>query len=98
VGGIIVSSSVLSARGLLSFEEVAGRCGVTVELVEELVRHGVVDVEAGPVRQVRAEVTLRIRTVARLQEDLGVNAAGAAVILELLERIEQLEDQLYHRR
>lgn len=83
--------------GLLTLEEVAGRCGVSLELVEELVRHGVVDIEVTETRSVRAEVTLCVRRVARLQRDLGVNAAGAAVILDLLERIQELEDQLGHR-
>lgn len=36
----------------------------------------------------------RIRKALRLRRALGVNLAGAAVILELLERIENLEDEL----
>lgn len=81
----------------LTVEEVAGRCGVSIELVEELVQHGVVSVEGIQERRVRAEVTLAVHRVARLQRDLGVNCAGAAVILDLLERIEELEDELQRR-
>jgi chaperone modulatory protein CbpM len=33
-------------------------------------------------------------TAIRLQEDLGVNLPGAALALDLLERIEQLQRQL----
>ncbi len=36
----------------------------------------------------------RIRKALRLRRSLGVNLTGAAVILELLERIETLEDEL----
>jgi chaperone modulatory protein CbpM len=36
----------------------------------------------------------RVRTSKRLQRDLGVNPAGVALALELMERIEQLERQL----
>jgi len=36
----------------------------------------------------------RILTVVHLQQDLGVNLAGAALALELLERIEGLRRQL----
>ena len=33
----------------------------------------------------------RLRIVSRLMRDLGVNASGAVLALELLERIRQLE-------
>ncbi|MEE4379473.1 MAG: chaperone modulator CbpM, partial [Candidatus Competibacteraceae bacterium] len=36
----------------------------------------------------------RIRIVLRLQRDLDVNLAGAALALELLEHIDQLHDRL----
>jgi chaperone modulatory protein CbpM len=36
----------------------------------------------------------RVRTSKRLQRDLGVNPAGVALALELMERIDQLERQL----
>lgn len=36
----------------------------------------------------------RIRKALRLRRSLGVNLTGAAVILELLERIDTLEDEL----
>ena len=36
----------------------------------------------------------RIRKALRLRRSLGVNLTGAAVILELLEKIEDLEDEL----
>jgi chaperone modulatory protein CbpM len=36
----------------------------------------------------------RVRTVVRLQRDLGVNLPGAALALELLERIEELQRRL----
>lgn len=81
----------------MTLEEVAGRCGVTVEWLEELVRHGVIELERPGGRQVRAEVKLRVLRAVRLERDLGVNAAGTAVILELLERIDALEAELRHR-
>ena len=41
-----------------------------------------------------ASSILQARRVVRLQEDLGVNLTGAALVLDLLERIESLETQL----
>jgi chaperone modulatory protein CbpM len=37
---------------------------------------------------------LRFRRMQRLHRDLGVNFAGAAVILDLLDRIEQMRREL----
>ncbi len=43
---------------------------------------------------ITAEDLRRIHKALRLRRSLGVNLAGAAVILELLERIETLEDEI----
>jgi hypothetical protein len=82
---------------MLTLEEVAARCDVELDLVEDLVRHGVIEVTRGGARRVHATWVLRVRKVARLRRDLDVNVAGAAVILDLLERIEELEDELRQR-
>jgi chaperone modulatory protein CbpM len=37
---------------------------------------------------------VRVRTVLRMQRDLNVNLAGAALALDLLERIETLQARL----
>ncbi len=37
---------------------------------------------------------MRVHTVVRLQQDLGVNLAGAALALELLDEIKNLRQQL----
>ena len=39
----------------------------------------------------------RLRTIRRLQEDLGLNAAGVEVVLRLLDEIERLRQQLAER-
>lgn len=91
---------------VLTLHEVAVRCGVDIEYVERLVALGVIEESAVPeeraVAKERAvpttgfppEVTLRVARVLRLERDLGVNFEGAAVILDLLDRIDQLEHEL----
>jgi len=81
-------------RHLFSVEEVAARCGVRVGFVERLYRSGIIDPYPGSARLFSPSVTIRVRKVLRLQEDLGVNPEGAAVILDLVGRIEALERQL----
>ena len=86
-----------SAPAVFSLSEVAVRCGVDVELVQQLVELGVIDVAPGTQATFACEVTLRIGKLVRLQRDLGVNLEGAAVIIELLDRIESLEHALRAR-
>ena len=83
---------------LVTLDELCGACTVRSEEVVTLVREGVIDPVDGPLRPEAAEswrfhVTSlrRVRTVVRLQRDLGVNPAGAALALELLDRIAELE-------
>ena len=75
----------------LTADELARRCGVPEAFVARLVRHGILEPET---EGYRAEVTLRVQRVVRLRRDLGVNLPGAAVILDLLRRIEELERRL----
>lgn len=79
---------------LLTLEQVAERCGVQRTFVRLLVEHGVIEVQQQRPLLLSQEVTLRVNKVVRLKRDLGVNVSGASVILELLERIDELERQL----
>jgi len=71
-------------------------CSVEYTLIEQLVTEGILDPVGGQPDELRFHhiSVHRTRTVMRLQHDLGVNLAGAALALELLERIEGLRRQL----
>lgn len=84
-----------STMVVLTREQVAVRCAVDVDFIEQLVSLGVIDPMPGGFS---CEVTLRVGRFVRLQRDLGVNLEGAAVIVELLDRIDELEHQLYALR
>lgn len=81
----------MTERSLFSIEQVAVRCGVETTYVQRLVQVGVIEPDPTHPEQFRPEVTLRVQKVVRLDRDLGVNPEGAAVILDLLEYIDQLE-------
>lgn len=84
--------------GFLTYQEVAERCGVQVGFIHRLLEVGILErTSAEWPGCLHAEATLRVRQVVRLQEHLGVNLDGAAIILDLLERIEALENELAHR-
>ncbi|MDA8334589.1 MAG: hypothetical protein M0Z41_06290 [Peptococcaceae bacterium] len=57
-------------------------------MLQKLVQMGCVDVREGAVRAEHLRDVLRMT---RLRRHLGINLAGAAVIVEMLGRIEELE-------
>lgn len=76
-------------------EELCRACRVRQEWILELVEEGILEPQreyddwrfAGPSLR-------RVRTVWRLQRDLGVNLAGAALVLDLMEEIDTLRARL----
>ena len=80
----------------LTLAEVCRACAVQTEFIVELVEEGVLaPVGQEPQRWRFTYAHLRrVRVAARLQHDLSVNLAGAALALELLEEIEALRTRL----
>jgi hypothetical protein len=79
---------------LFSFQEVAVRCGVDQAFVEQLVQIGVIEPHPTDRGLLATEVTMRVSKLVRIQHDLGVNLEGAAIIIDLLDRISELEVEL----
>lgn len=79
----------------LTLVELSRTCRCSVEWVLELVGEGALDpLGDAPEHWVFDDAGLRrARAAQRLQADLGLNAAGAALVLDLLERIRSLEAQ-----
>lgn len=81
------------ARGevFLTYEELAVGAGIRPTMLARLIRLGVVE----PVRPESAEFTAdtlaRVRRMLRLHAQLGVNFTGAAIILDLLDRLHRVE-------
>ncbi len=81
----------------LTLSEVAYRCGLHPELIERLVGIGLIDYVEGDVEGevlFHADVIPLLRRILRLRNHLGVNYAGIGVILELMARIESLENHI----
>ena len=81
----------------LTLSEVAYHCGLHPELIERLVTIGLVDYVEGDVGGeilFPIDVVPLLRRILRLRNQLGVNYAGIGVILELMARIESLEDHI----
>ena len=93
-----LSGLILDEDCLFSLDEMSNACCVHTEYIIELVDEGIVE----PMQQQREQQQwsftgkslLRARKARRLQRDLGINLAGAAVVLDMMEEIERLREQL----
>ena len=75
---------------------VAETVGARHSLVVRLARQGLIESvdSSSDEPLVPRRMVVQLRRMQRLRRDLGVNFAGAAVILDLVQRIEQLNREL----
>jgi len=87
-----IAGTLLDEHAELDLCQLCEVCGVDAERVIEMVTEGVVEPCGIEPRQWRFTGTavVRVRTALRLQRDLRVNLAGAALALDLLEELEEL--------
>ncbi|MEO8543101.1 MAG: chaperone modulator CbpM [Betaproteobacteria bacterium] len=93
---LITDVLILEEQQDLSLDELCRACQSQVEQLMALVDEGVIAPQgAAPVQWRFSGVHLRRARVAiRLQRDLHVNTAGAALALQLMDEIEALRAQL----
>ena len=78
----------------LSFEQLAEAAGLSAVALGRLVHLGLIEPDVPGTRDFTADAAARLRRMLRLHRDLGVNLTGAAIIVDLLERVERLEAKL----
>jgi DNA-binding transcriptional MerR regulator len=82
----------------LRISEVAVRCRIHPSLIHRFVRLGLVDpvdTRETPERWLfESDTVPLIAKIIRLRNELGVNYSGIGVVLELLERINTLENRI----
>lgn len=93
----LLSGEVMEEEVELTLAELCQACRMPAEQVFDLVDEGVVEpVGRDPSSwRFRGISVRRVRCVQRLERDLGVNVAGAALALELLEELERLRTRLH---
>lgn len=88
-----------AAQALLTLEELARATGIHSEQIEVFVQFGLVEAAPGSEPALFAvSVIGRLRSIARLRRDLGVNLAGVAAILEMQERMAELQREIERLR
>ena len=89
----LVDAEIVDEAMEIGIVELCRSCAVNAELVEAMIDEGVIE----PTRKrddgwrFTLSTVKQTRIAVRLQRDLGVNLAGAALAIELLERLERLQ-------
>jgi chaperone modulatory protein CbpM len=87
-------------HSFLTLEQLAVSVELHPQLVQQLVRHGLIEPANAQAPDLLFPISCveRIRRIIRLRRDLRVNLAGAAVILEMRQHIEELQKELARLR
>ena len=91
-----MSGEILSDERTLALEDICETCGLPESKIITYIEEGVVEVQGGDVKLWRfSELSVvRIQKAVRLEKDLRLNPAGAALALELMSQIEELKNEL----
>jgi chaperone modulatory protein CbpM len=93
---LVIPSEIIDSSAMYTLEELCRCCSVETEWIVELVEHGVVE----PADQTRSDwkfdgfTVVRVAKARRLGRDLDLSPSGLAVVLELLDEIDDLRIRL----
>lgn len=92
----MIEGQLIDERTEVTIVQLCRSCAIESELVDRLVAEGIIEPSRreGETLYFPQHSVKRTRIVVRLRSDLGINLAGAALAVELLERIERLESRL----
>jgi chaperone modulatory protein CbpM len=92
----LLTGYILEEQTELTLDEICRACAAQADMIMELVQEGVLAPEGGTPDHWRftGMHLHRARVALRLQDDLGVNLAGAALALELLDELDNLRARL----
>jgi chaperone modulatory protein CbpM len=89
-------SEIVDAASVFSLDDLCHACNVEVDWIAELAEQGIIE----PTGRTRSEwrfsslSVVRVAKAKRLERDLGLNAAGIALVLDLLSQVEDLRARL----
>lgn len=82
----------------LNIKQIAELCGVHPEVIYRFVQLGLIEPVYGGMESdtwlFDVDVIPMVKKIIRLRNDLGINYAGVGVVLELLNRLEDLERRI----
>lgn len=84
----------LHARARLRLVELSGACGLTQEVLRDLVEFGVLEPADAEAMEFAADCLPSLRAAARLRADFELETHALALVLSYLRRIEELESRV----
>lgn len=89
-------AELLDRAEVCTLEELCHACKADANWIAELVEHGVIEPigDAGMPWRFEGLTIVRVAKAQRLERDLGLNTAGIAMVLDLIEEIEGLRARL----
>lgn len=92
----ILSGDIIEDETSLTLRQLCDTCSVETEYIISLVDEGCIDpIGLEPSLWCFSSVSVRrVQKAKRLQCDLGINPAGIALVIELIDEIEQLRREL----
>jgi MerR-like DNA binding protein len=80
----------------LALEDVAAAAGISPDKLRRIVQHGLVTPVAPGSSEFPESTIARLKRMLRLHVSLGVSLTSAAIIADLIERLERMEWELDH--
>ena len=92
----IMTGTLIDDDKLFTLADLCRACDVHAEIITDMIAYGIIEPrgEVAARWQFPGSCLSRVTTVVRLQRDLEVNLAGAALALDLIEEVRELRRQL----
>ena len=93
---LLVHIGTVIEEDSLSLGQLCRACSVHADWIISLIEEGIIEPQGEDIRLWRfsGASLVRARSALRLQNDLGINLAGIALALDLMEEIESLRAQI----
>ncbi|MDP3561955.1 MAG: chaperone modulator CbpM [Legionellaceae bacterium] len=96
VKSTMIMGMLVDDQSNISFVDVCEKQGISEDVLLDMLDHGLLPEVNIPDKQLEFDLNMlnRIQSACRLQLDLGLNAPGVVLALELLDELEQLHSEL----
>ncbi len=96
MSNITLTGIMLDELDGMTLDDLARICSCNTEWIVELVAEGVLEPGGREVANWRFTGTcmLRTRTALRFYQDLNINVAGIALVMDLMEQVDELQGRL----